>query len=65
MEACELLDKCGFFKKYSVGNQLACRGFVNRYCKGELKNQCKRMEYRITHGTPPPDNMLPTGVMMK
>jgi hypothetical protein len=29
-----------------------------------MQNQCKRKEYKLKHGTPPPDNMMPNGLMM-
>lgn len=64
MEACDMIDKCGFLVRYSPTNELACRGFVNRYCKGELKEQCKRKAYKLANGAPPPDNMLPTGIYL-
>jgi hypothetical protein len=64
MEACEMIDKCGFLIRYRPTNELACRGFVNRYCKGEMKELCKRKAYKLTNGTPPPDNMLPTGIYL-
>ncbi len=62
---CELLDKCGFFKKYCTTNNMACQGLINRYCKGDDMKNCKRLEYRNTHGAPPPDNMMPSGIMVK
>ena len=61
---CELLEKCGFFKKYQNSIDLACRGFIRLYCKGERMIECKRMEYRSQHGTPPTDDMLPSGQIM-
>jgi hypothetical protein len=64
METCELIDKCGFLIRYSPSNQLACQGFINRYCNGELKDQCKRKAFKMKNGTPPPDNMLPTGTFL-
>lgn len=62
---CELLEKCGFFKKYSGTKTLACQGFVRMYCKGEQQSNCKRREYRKKNGTPPPDDMMPNGVITK
>jgi len=58
---CELLEKCGFFKKYQQTKELACRGFINQYCNGPRQNDCKRKEYRFKHGVPPVDDMMPTG----
>lgn len=62
MDACEKLEKCGFVLKY--GEELACKGFVNMYCKGEKQLVCKRKEYVAEHGTAPSDDMLPSGQMM-
>lgn len=61
---CELLDKCGFFKKYSETKDLACRGFIRLYCNGPKMNECKRKEYRKQHGVPPDDAMMPNGTLL-
>ena len=65
MADCELLDKCGFFKKFAPSHDAACRGLVSQYCKGPKKDQCKRKEYRMAHGQPPPDDMLPGGATFR
>ena len=31
---CELLDKCGFFKKYMGSREAACKGLISMYCQG-------------------------------
>jgi len=64
MNECDLLETCGFFKKYQDSLNLACKGFIKTYCKGDRMDQCKRKEYRKEHGAPPHDDMLPTGQMM-
>lgn len=61
---CELLEKCGFFKKYATAKELACKGFILQYCKGPKMDRCKRKEYRLKHGVPPSDDMLPSGQMI-
>jgi hypothetical protein len=61
---CESLERCGFFKKYQDTDELACKGFINMYCRGPQRPECKRMEYRLQHGTPPSDDMLPSGAMI-
>jgi len=63
-QECELLEKCGFFKKYGESNELACKGFVLTYCKGDKMDRCKRKEYREKHGVPPDDDMMPNGAAM-
>ncbi len=64
MVECELLETCGFFRVYSDTLDMACRGFIKTYCKGERMDECKRKEYRLQHGEPPVDDMLPTGQMI-
>jgi len=61
---CELLAKCGFFKKYAESKDLACRGFIRQYCRGDGQASCKRKEYRQKHGSPPSDDMMPSGQLM-
>jgi hypothetical protein len=61
---CELLAKCGFFKKYQETKDLACRGFMAQYCRGPKMNDCQRLKYRRVHGAPPSDDMMPTGQMV-
>ena len=63
-QMCEMLDKCGFFRKYRETNELACKGYIQQYCKGSKQEQCRRLEYRRRHNAPPPDDMMPTGVMI-
>jgi hypothetical protein len=63
--SCELLEKCGFFKKHQETKELVCRGFINQYCNGPKQNECKRKEYRYEHGVPPGDDMMPSGHLMK
>ena len=62
---CELLESCGYFKKYQNTKELACKGFMQKYCKGSAMNECKRKEYRLKNGVPPSDDMLPSGKMVK
>ena len=63
-QECELLEKCGFFKKHQSSNDLACKGFINQYCRGARMNECKRKEYRKQHGAPPSDDMTPSGITL-
>lgn len=60
-QECEHLNTCGFFKKYQSTKDLACKGFIAGYCKGQKMDQCKRKEYRTQHGKPPSDDMMPSG----
>ncbi|MBN1124116.1 MAG: hypothetical protein JXA82_03850 [Sedimentisphaerales bacterium] len=61
---CELLANCGFFKKFQNTRDLACQGFIKQYCKGPKMDECKRKLFRQKHGSPPPDEMMPTGQTM-
>jgi hypothetical protein len=58
---CELLKSCGFFVKYQSTKNLACRGFIATYCKGDKMYECKRLAYRKKNGVPPVDDMMPSG----
>lgn len=61
---CELLETCGFFRKYADSLDLACRGFIKSYCKGEKMDSCSRKLHRTAHGTPPENDMMPSGQIM-
>ena len=62
---CELLPKCGFFKKYAGSKDSLIKGFINSYCKGPNMEECKRKQYRQQHGKPPSDDMMPNGKFIK
>lgn len=64
MTECELLPKCGFFKKYDESKHFACKGFIKQFCKGEKMNECKRKAYRKENGKPPSDDMMPNGQIL-
>jgi hypothetical protein len=64
MTDCPRLAKCGFFKKHGVASSLACQGFVLGYCRGPRQVQCQRLEHLRKHGSPPPDDMMPSGQML-
>lgn len=63
--SCDLLDDCGFFAKYGKSKDLACKGFVVRYCEGAEQEACKRKQYRREHGEKPPVDMMPNGVLIE
>lgn len=65
MEACEQLERCGFFRKYKESNELACLGFIRQYCKGVKMSKCKRKYFFENNSHPPSDNMLPNGALLK
>lgn len=64
MTECELLEDCGFFKKYMYSLEMECRGYLMTYCHGSLMSECKRKEFREVNGFLPDDDMLPSGQMM-
>ncbi len=64
MADCELLQTCGFFRKYQDTLNMACRGFIKSHCKGPKVAECERKRYRMEHGGPPVDEMLPSGQML-
>ena len=63
-QECNLLEECGFFKKYGSSKELACKGFVQKYCQGADMDKCERKKYREQHGKPPSDDMMPSGRMI-
>lgn len=63
-DECANLSVCGFFNKYKDTNKAACLGFIKLYCRGEKRDECERKKYRKLHGAPPPDNMMPSGVLV-
>ena len=64
-DTCALLEKCGFFRKYQSSQDLACKGFIARYCEGSMVDDCKRKQYREEHGSAPSDDMMPNGSTAK
>ena len=63
MQTCELLEKCGYFEKYQSSKETLCQGWIRQYCQGSKMDECKRKLYRREHGTPPPVDMMPSGLM--
>ncbi len=63
-QECEMLVRCGFFKKYELSKDLVCKGFIQMYCRGARMGSCKRKEYRRIKGTPPMDDMMPSGQLI-
>lgn len=66
MTSCELLDKCGFFKKFQGNDEVIKNGWIKMYCQsGEKSELCARKKIRKETGNPPPDNMAPNGYIIK
>ncbi len=61
MAECKNLDNCSFFEEY--GEETSLEGFINRYCKGDKKDQCIRKMVSEALGGPEnvPANMMPNG----
>jgi hypothetical protein len=63
-EKCELLDKCGFFLNFKGNVHVIKKGWISNYCEDREKSKkCMRKKIRKETGSPPPDNMAPTGMM--
>jgi hypothetical protein len=67
-EKCELLEECGFFKRYreQAENKDAVEEdievWVNKYCNDIANsNKCIRKQIRAETGKPPADNVSPEG----
>lgn len=65
MSDCPNLEKCGFVKKHGASKSTAVNGFITMFCKSPKQDECKRKQYKAEHGTPPSDDMLPNGLMIK
>ncbi|HEY0591379.1 MAG TPA: hypothetical protein VGF40_06405 [Thermoanaerobaculia bacterium] len=64
MADCELIEQCGFFRKYGATLSLACKGFIALYCRGPAMDDCFRKAYRMAHGEPPDDDVMPNGELV-
>lgn len=65
MERCEFIEKCGFFLNYKGNTEVLKYGWVKLYCENRQKSEtCQRKMTRKKTGSPPPDNMAPTGKML-
>lgn len=65
-DCCSNLENCGFVKKHGQSKGLAVQGFIKMYCQNSTKqSECKRRQYKLTHGTPPSDDMMPNGLMVR
>ena len=64
-ETCPNLHNCGFFKNFGGNADVIKEGWKNMYCNNLQKSDaCKRKQYKKLNGTPPPDNMAPTGKLI-
>ena len=64
-QQCEMLENCPFFKNYQGSYQVIKEGWIALYCFDLKKSElCQRKIYRKSKGTPPPDNLAPTGRMI-
>lgn len=62
---CELLDKCGFFLKFTTNQEVIKQRWVTLYCEDKGTSElCKRKIIRLSTGEPPADNMAPTGRLL-
>jgi ribosomal protein L1 len=64
MPDCANLSTCAFFKKYEQDEamKLALQGFINKYCKGVMQDQCVRKKVSQALGAHNvPVNMMPNG----
>jgi hypothetical protein len=63
---CELLEKCGFFINFKGNSEVIRQGWVRMFCQSQEKSErCQRKKIRRETGSPPPDNMAPTGDVIK
>lgn len=62
---CELFAECGFFKAYSEMHSELCDSMIAEYCRGIKQDHCKRKQLLLRHAESPPDNMLPSGSIIR
>ena len=64
-EPCENLENCGFFKNYKGNTDAIIKSWIRMYCESKEKSEsCERKKIKDKTGSPPPDNMTPTGKML-
>jgi len=64
-QECELLERCGLFKKYQPTDDVACRWLIGQYCEGARMTRCRRKQFYLKYRILPPDDMLPNGAMIE
>ena len=68
MADCDKLEACAFFKTYETepGRELALKGFISTYCKGEKQAECVRkiISQKLGGADKVPVNMMPNGMAL-
>jgi len=65
LQRCEYLDQCGFFLNFSNNMEVIKESWVQLYCLDrEVSELCERKKIRHKTGSPPANNMAPTGKLM-
>ncbi|MFN8208818.1 MAG: hypothetical protein U0T82_15635 [Bacteroidales bacterium] len=62
---CQFCNVCGFFQKYNASRNLVYRGFILRYCRGNEKEHCMRLDYQNYFGVYPADDIVPSGQFLQ
>ena len=64
MDECHNLEKCNFFKMYQndESKNLALKGFISMFCKGERQNWFLQICYQMV--LPYPEQINPIGMRM-
>lgn len=64
-EPCEKLEKCCFLLGREDSLVSVTDGWLRLFCGSREKSeQCARKQYLTLYGTPPPDNMAPSGRLL-
>ena len=64
-EKCENLAACGFFKNCRANTEVIKHGWISMFCESKEKSErCVRKKIKRETGSPPADNMSPTGDMV-
>jgi len=65
-EPCELLESCGFFISFMGNAEVLDKGWARMFCQSKEKSEnCARNKIYRKTGSPPADNMAPTGDVIR
>ena len=65
-QECEFVNQCGFYANFSSNTQVIKESWIKLYCESkEVSELCERKIIRHRTGSPPVDNMSPTGKLLQ
>lgn len=65
-EKCEFHESCGFLRNLGKNAEVTRQAWIRSFCGNkERARSCQRKEYRKQTGDFPPDNIAPTGKILR